>query len=58
MRPLVAHCHCGLGTLYAKGGRRAEAQAELSAASALYRAVDMTSWLPQAEAALAHVEGR
>ena len=53
MRPLVAHCHHGLGTLYAKFGRREQARAELSAAIELYRAMEMTFWLPQAEAALA-----
>jgi class 3 adenylate cyclase/tetratricopeptide (TPR) repeat protein len=58
MRPLQAHCHRGLGSLYAKTGRREQARAELSAAIALYRAMDMTFWLPQAEAALAQVEGR
>jgi tetratricopeptide (TPR) repeat protein len=56
MRPLIAHCHHGLGTLYAKIGRREQARAELSAAIDLYRAMDMTFWLPQAEAALAHTE--
>ena len=58
MRPLQAHCHRGLGTLYAKIGRREQARAELSTAIELYRAMDMTFWLPQAEAALAQVEGR
>jgi class 3 adenylate cyclase/tetratricopeptide (TPR) repeat protein len=58
MRPLVAHCHLGLGTLYAKTGRREQARTELSAAIMLYRAMDMTFWLPQAEAALTQVEGR
>jgi tetratricopeptide (TPR) repeat protein len=58
MRPLQAHGHRGLGTLYAKIRRLEQAQAELSAAIALYRAMDMTFWLPQAEAALAQVEGR
>jgi tetratricopeptide (TPR) repeat protein len=58
MRPLVAHCHHGLGMLYHKIGRLPEAHAELSAAMALYRAMEMTFWLPQAEAALAQVEGR
>ena len=53
MRPLQAHCHRGLGTLYAQIGQRQQAQAELSAALDLYRAMDMTFWLPQAEAALA-----
>jgi class 3 adenylate cyclase/tetratricopeptide (TPR) repeat protein len=56
MRPLVAHCHHGLGTLCAKLGRREQAGAELSAAIDLYRAMKMTFWLPQAEAALAQTE--
>jgi tetratricopeptide (TPR) repeat protein len=55
MRPLQAHCHLGRGTLYAKMGQRQQAHAELSAAIALYHAMDMTFWLPQAEAALAQV---
>jgi tetratricopeptide (TPR) repeat protein len=58
MRPLQAHCHLALGTLYAQTGRRQQAHAELSAAIALYRAMEMTFRLPQAEAALAQVEER
>jgi len=58
MRPLIAHCHRGLGTLYATTGQWEQAHAALSAAIALYRAMEMTFWLPQAEAALAQVEGR
>ena len=58
MRPLVAHCHLGLGTLYAKTGQREQARAELSTAIEMYRAMDMTFWLPQAEVALAQVEER
>jgi tetratricopeptide (TPR) repeat protein len=57
MRPLLAHCHLGLGQLYAKTGRGAEARAALSSAIELYRAMEMTFWLPQAETALAEVEG-
>ena len=57
MRPLQAHCHCGLGTLYAKVGQREQARTALATAIDLYRAMDMTFWLPQAEAALAEVEG-
>ena len=53
MRPLQAHCHHGLGTLYARSGQREQARAELATAIALYRAMEMTFWLPQAEAALA-----
>jgi Flp pilus assembly protein TadD len=58
MRPLQAHCHRGLGTLYAKIGRDEQARAELSTAIELYQAMAMTFWLPQAEAALAQLEGR
>jgi len=56
MCPLQAHCHRGLGTLYATIGQQEQARAELSAAIVLYRAMDMTFWLPQTEAALAQVE--
>jgi uncharacterized protein YbgA (DUF1722 family) len=53
MRPLRAHCHFGLGGLYIKAAQREQARAELSAAIELYRAMEMTFWLPQAEAAMA-----
>ena len=53
MRPLQAHCHYGLGTLYAKTGRLEQVRAELSAAIALYRGMDMTFWLTRAEGELA-----
>jgi tetratricopeptide (TPR) repeat protein len=56
MRPLVAHSHLGLGTLYAKTGRPDEARDALTTAIDLYHAMEMTFWLPQAEAALAQVE--
>jgi tetratricopeptide (TPR) repeat protein len=58
MRPLVAHCHLGLGRLYGQTGRIEQAHAALTASIDLYRAMEMTFWLPQAEAALAQVEGR
>jgi class 3 adenylate cyclase/tetratricopeptide (TPR) repeat protein len=57
MRPLQAHCRRCLGTLYAATGQREQARAELAAATALYREMDMAFWLPQAEAALAQVSG-
>ena len=56
MRPLQAHCHRGLGTLYAQTGQREQARTALSTAIALYRDMEMTFWLPQTEAALAQVE--
>src|SRR5205807_6865365 len=52
MRPLQTHCHLGLGTLYAATGQREQARAALATAIALYCAMEMTFWLPQAEAAL------
>jgi tetratricopeptide (TPR) repeat protein len=55
MRPLQANCHRGLGTLYAKIGQREQARAALSTAIELYRVMEMTFWLPEAEAALAQV---
>ena len=58
MRPLQAHCHRGLGTLYAATGQREQARTALSTAIALYRDMAMTFWLPQTEAALAQVEGQ
>jgi tetratricopeptide (TPR) repeat protein len=58
MRPLLAHCHLGLGTLYAQHGRREEARVAMSTAIELYRAMEMTFWLPQAEAALGQVASR
>jgi tetratricopeptide (TPR) repeat protein len=55
MRPLVAHCHAGLGTLYTTTGRWEQAHTELTVAIALYRAMEMTFWLLQTEATLAQV---
>jgi tetratricopeptide (TPR) repeat protein len=58
MRPLQAHCHYGLGMLYLKTQRQDQARTVLTTAIALYRTMEMTFWLPQAETALAQVEVR
>ena len=58
MRPLQAHCHRGLGTLYATTGQREQARAALSTAIEMYRAMEMTFWLPETEAALAQVDAQ
>jgi tetratricopeptide (TPR) repeat protein len=58
MRPLQAHCHRGLGMLYGTLDQQEHARNEISIAIDLYRAMEMIFWLPQAEAALAQVEGR
>jgi class 3 adenylate cyclase/tetratricopeptide (TPR) repeat protein len=52
MRPLVAHCHLGLGKLYRRTGKREQAQEHLSTATTMYREMGMTYWLEQAEAEL------
>jgi tetratricopeptide (TPR) repeat protein len=55
MCPLRAHCHCGLGMLYAASGQQELARAELSTAIEMYRTMEMTFWLPQVERVLAQV---
>ena len=55
MRPLQAHCHRSLGTLYARQGQQQQARAALGTAIALYRDMEMTFWLPQVEAVLAQM---
>jgi tetratricopeptide (TPR) repeat protein len=56
MQPLVAHCHLGLGTLYSQTGGQAQVRTELLAAITLYRTMEMTFWLPDTEASLAHIQ--
>jgi tetratricopeptide (TPR) repeat protein len=50
MRPLVAHCHLGLGKLYRHTDKRDQAQEHLAIATTLYREMGMTYWLEKAEA--------
>ena len=52
LRPLVAHCHLGLGELSRRTGKRDEAQEHLATATTMYREMDMQFWLEQAEAEL------
>jgi predicted RNA polymerase sigma factor len=49
---LQAHCHRSLGDLYRQGGQLEQARAAWSRAIEMYRDMEMTFWLPQAEAAL------
>jgi len=51
MRPLVAHCHLGLGKLYRRMDKRDDAREHLTIATTMYREMDMPFWLKQAETA-------
>jgi hypothetical protein len=55
MRPLVAHCHVGLGELFRRRSDFAAAGERLRRAVALYRDLDMESWRQRAESALLSV---
>ena len=57
MRPLQAHCHLGLGKLYRRTGKQAQAQEHLATAAAMYREMDMGFWLEKAEAELGPPHG-
>jgi hypothetical protein len=50
LRPLVAHCHFGLGKLRRRAGDREQAQEYLTTAMTMYREMGMTYWLAQVEA--------
>jgi class 3 adenylate cyclase/tetratricopeptide (TPR) repeat protein len=52
MRPLLAHCHLGLGKLSRATGKREQAQGHLTTATTMYREMEMTYWLEKAEAEL------
>jgi tetratricopeptide (TPR) repeat protein len=49
MRPLVAHCHAGLGKLYRRTGKSEQAQEHLTTATVMYREMGMTHWLEKLE---------
>ena len=57
IRPLAAQCHLGLGTLYQKIDRDADARAELATAAEMHRAMEMPFWLEKAETTLEQVAG-
>jgi predicted ATPase/class 3 adenylate cyclase len=54
MRPLQAHCHLGLATIYAQAKNTPQAGSELRVAVQLYQTMCMTFWRSKAETALAH----
>jgi len=50
MRPVIAHCHLGLGRLYRRTGQPEHARENLATAMTMYREMDMDFWLEQGEA--------
>ena len=49
MRPLLAHCHLGLGRLSIHAGDHQRAQRHLEVATTMYREMDMRLWLEKAK---------
>ncbi len=56
MRPLMAHCHRGLGEVHMQKDQLEQARAQLSISIDMYRDMEITFWLPQAEIELAKIE--
>jgi class 3 adenylate cyclase/tetratricopeptide (TPR) repeat protein len=52
MRPLIAHCHVGLGKLYGQSGNLQQAKEHLNNGVAMMREMEMGLWLENAEAEL------
>jgi class 3 adenylate cyclase/tetratricopeptide (TPR) repeat protein len=57
MRPLVAHCHFGLGKLYHHIGETEHAGDNFAAASRMYREMEMDFWLHQTKAEMRDSKG-
>ncbi len=52
LRPLMAHCHLGLGALYRRAGQRQQAREHLTTAATMFGEMDMRYWREQAEVAI------
>jgi fructosamine-3-kinase len=49
MRPLLAHCHFGLGRLYRRTGKPEQAKEHLTTGAAMYGEMGTTYWLEKLE---------
>ena len=56
MKPLLAHCHNGLGQVYMKKGQASEARSELLAAMDLYQEMGIKLWISHVESCLEVIE--
>jgi hypothetical protein len=55
LRPLMAHCHLGLGVLSRRAGTRQQAREHITTAGTMFGEMDMRYWLERAEAKLREV---
>ena len=51
-RPLVAHCHAGLATLYRRTEKPQQAAEHFATATTMYREMGMTFWLEKLDTEL------
>jgi tetratricopeptide (TPR) repeat protein len=58
MHPLIAHCHLGLGKLHGITGQQDRALEHLILATRMYREMDMSFWLAQADAVMGKLRER
>jgi tetratricopeptide (TPR) repeat protein len=49
MRPLVAHCHLGLGKLCRRTGKREQTREHLTTATTMYREMEMAYWVERVQ---------
>ena len=49
LRPIVAHCHFGLGKLFRRTSKREKAKEHFTTATTMYSEMSMQFWLEQAE---------
>lgn len=55
LRPLLAHCHLGLGILSQRAGKHQEARGDLKMAETMFGEMDMRYWREQAKMAMAEL---
>jgi tetratricopeptide (TPR) repeat protein len=58
MRPLIAHCHLGLGKLYKRMKKQDEAQEHLTVATTMFHQMGMNFWLEKTEAEMKELPRR
>ena len=55
MRPLLAHCHNGLGHLFLKINKTSESHSELLTALDLYKSMGMERWIPLVQSTIKEI---